>query len=87
MTIASPQGVRCGVAPILGGGSSSRYLIYAARGFDFVTGTPSGHEGNGKGVGDDGGPNLLPSAMFLLDIGTTLDIGQHPDSRAPTFRQ
>src|SRR6516165_4404850 len=36
----------------------------------------------GKDLGDDGGPNLLPSAMFLLDIGTTLDIGQHPDSRS-----
>jgi hypothetical protein len=41
----------------------------------------------GKGVGDDGGPNHLPSAMFLLDIDTTLDIGQHPDSRAPTLKQ
>jgi hypothetical protein len=41
----------------------------------------------GKDLGDDGGPNLLPSAMFLLDIGTTLDIGQHPDSRAPTLKQ
>jgi hypothetical protein len=33
------------------------------------------------------GQTHLPSAMFLLEIGTTLDIGQHPDSRAPTLKQ
>ena len=29
----------------------------------------------------------LPSAMFLLEIGTTLGVGQHPDLRAPTLEQ
>ena len=36
--------------------------------------------------GDDGGATHLPSAMFLLEIGTTLVVGQHPDSRAPTLK-
>jgi hypothetical protein len=34
----------------------------------------------GEHPGDDRGANLLPSAMFLLDIGTTYELGQHPDS-------
>jgi hypothetical protein len=37
--------------------------------------------------GDDGGATHLPSAMFLSEIGTTLGVGQHPDSRASTLKQ
>jgi ABC-type transport system involved in cytochrome bd biosynthesis fused ATPase/permease subunit len=41
----------------------------------------------GKDLGDDGGANHLPSAMFLLDIRITFDIGQHRDPRAFTLKQ